>query len=186
MQALWVIITLFLWLAPMRMSTHQCTHVKRMIPLYKVHRVRAHTHTHKHTYTSILHRKPQWLGHGKADVLMVLTNGTWRCGDEPVAPKICKPPHTSFPSPWPACVAWGFQGEATVPVVSALMGEGQKVRGGWRGGVTVMLSPDALWSADCWSAPPSGLCWCSRRRHYCCRCHGNRAARSWQSLQALG
>lgn len=78
------------------MSTHQRTHVKRMITLYKVHRVRTrtharaaytHTHTHRHMYTSILHRKPQWQGHGKADVLMVLTNGIWWGGDEPLCPK---------------------------------------------------------------------------------------------------
>lgn len=62
----------------------------------------------------------------------------------------------------------------------------------WSGGkvgrgpeVTVMSSLVGLWSADCWSAPPSGLCWCSHMRHFFHH-HGNRAARSWQSLRALG
>lgn len=55
-----------------------------MKPLYKVHKVRARIHKHTHIDTA---QKPQWLGQEKADVLMVLTNGTWRGGDEPVCLK---------------------------------------------------------------------------------------------------
>lgn len=58
------------------------------------------------------------------------------------------PTHHPLP-PDPSVSLEAFEGGAAVPVVSALMGKGQKVGSGGRGAeVTVMSSLDALLSAD--------------------------------------
>lgn len=160
------------------MSMHQHTHVKRKIPLNKVHRACTHT------YTSILHRKPQWLGHGKADVLMVSTNGTRWGGDEPQRPKSVNLPTHDPLQLTPMVSLEVFREERSCRFCSALMNDKLKVR---RGGsrATVMLNQDALWSVNCWNGPLSELCWCSHKRHFFHH-HGDRAVRSWQIPQALG
>lgn len=105
---------------------------------------RARTQSHNHTYTSILHSKPQWLGHGKADVLMVFTNGTWQSGDVASCPKICKPPHTSSPSPWPKCRLRLSRRDHRAAKVST---DGRGTKGQERG--------HRSWSCRAWA--PSGL-----------------------------
>lgn len=59
MQALWI-ITSMLWLAPMKMSTHRHTYVKRMMPLYKVHWVHARTLTNTHTHLYCTENHSGW------------------------------------------------------------------------------------------------------------------------------
>lgn len=118
-----------------------------------------HAHSQTHNIPINTAQKPQWLGHGIVDVLMNSTNGTCRFFSKL---------HMTFP--------WGSSEPEHLALRQA------NSRQFWR---LVMWSLDVLWSADCWSVPPATLCWCSRKRHCCCR-HGNHAAKSWQSLQALG
>lgn len=151
-------VTFMLWLAPMKMSTHWHTHVKRHLFI----KCTGCMHTHKHTNPSILHRNHS----GRVMemyVLMVSTNGTWQYVtiflqlDQDI-------------SMWDLSAMkfgtdeWGTNDQNLVPD-------------------DVMLSRAVPWSADCWSEPLATLCWCSGRRH--CR-HGNPAARSWHSVRALG
>lgn len=155
----------------MKMSTHQHTHVKRMISLYKVHRVRAHTHAHTLTHQYCTENHSGWamerrmclwswqMVHGEVGMSLYAQKSVNLPTRRPLFPlaRVC---HLRLSRRSQQFQHWWTRGQRS--------GEGSEVM--------VMSSLDVLWSADYWSAPPSGLYWCSHRRD-CCRRHGNRAAR---------
>lgn len=124
------------------MSTHRHTHVKRMIPLYKVHRVRAHTHTNTHQYCTETTVAGPWTG-GCAYGLNKWYMVRWGWAFVPKH-SVNLPTHHPLPH---NTGEFFFQGGSPPPVPgdSALMGEGLKVRRWGRR------------SRSCWAWTLSGL-----------------------------